>query len=154
MQHSYEVSVEWTGNDGEGTTSYRSYRRDHEVTAEGRPPLAGSADPTFRGSPDRWNPEQLLVAALAQCHMLSFLHLAAVAGVVVETYRDDPVGHMVVERDGGGQLTGVVLHPQVTVRDPASITRAEGLHAEAHRLCFIARSVAFPVTHEPTTTAP
>ena len=79
--HRYDVTVTWTGNDGEGTKSYRSYRRDHDVDAPGRPTVPGSSDPAFRGDPSRWNPEQLLVAALSQCHMLSYLHQCAANGV-------------------------------------------------------------------------
>ncbi len=149
--HRYDVTVEWTGNDGEGTSTYRSYRRDHLVTHGQNPPIRGSADLAFRGDGDRWNPEQLLVAALSQCHMLMYLHLAADAGVVAEAYRDAPTGEMEMEADGAGQLTSVVLRPHVMVRDEATVETAAGLHAEAHRMCFIARSVAFPVTHEPTT---
>lgn len=152
-RHRYQVTVEWTGNDGDGTATYRSYRRDHEVRLDGHPTIAGSADPTFRGTARRWNPEQLLVASLSQCHMLMYLHLAADAAVVVEAYRDTPVGEMELEPDGAGQLTGVTLHPHVTVRGEDSVEAAAALHAEANRMCFIARSVAFPVAHQPTTTA-
>ena len=84
--HTYELTVTWTGDEGRGTADYRSYRRDHVVSAEGRPDLAGSSDPTFRGDATRWNPEQLLVAALSQCHMLWYLHLCATNDVVVTGY--------------------------------------------------------------------
>src|SRR5215472_8467847 len=77
--HSYNISVRWTGNRGTGTSGYRAYERDHDVTAEGRPVIAASSEPHFRGDPARWNPELELTAALAQCHMLWYLHLCAVA---------------------------------------------------------------------------
>lgn len=150
-QHSYRVSVTWTGNRGDGTASYRGYGRTNEVRADGRPPIPGSSDPAFRGEPDRWNPEQLLVAALAQCHLLWFLHLAAEAGVVVTGYADDPVGTMVTDDTGGGRFTEVVLRPRVEVAEPAMVEGAQRLHERANRLCFIASSVAFPVRHEPQT---
>jgi organic hydroperoxide reductase OsmC/OhrA len=148
--HQYDITVSWTGNDGEGTASYRSYRRDHDVEAPGRPRIAGSSDPTFRGDAAKWNPEQLLVAALSQCHMLSYLHLCAIDGVVVTAYVDEAHGEMVVNADGSGQFTSVVLRPHVTVADPAMVERAGELHADAGKLCFIARSVNFPVHHEPS----
>ena len=151
--HTYDVSVAWTGDRGEGTSDYRSYGRDHVVRAEGRPDLAGSADPTFRGDADRWNPEQLLVAALAQCHMLWYLHLCATNEVVVTGYEDEAHGEMRTHRDGSGEFTSVTLRPRVTVAEPAMVEVAERLHAEAPQLCFIARSVNFPVAHEPTVTA-
>lgn len=147
--HSYELSLQWQGNRGQGTTGYRDFGREHEVRAPGKPPLAGSADPSFRGDPERWNPEELLVAALAQCHMLWFLHLAAVAGVVVTDYTDTPNGTMRMSSDGGGQFTEVVLRPVVTVVDPSMADKASGLHEDANAKCFIARSVNFPVRHEP-----
>lgn len=164
--HTYRVAVSWTGNRGEGTSGYRAYDRSHEVTAgaqdqahdsrrRGRPhPIAGSSDPDFRGDPDRWNPEQLLTAAVAQCHMLWYLHLCAVAGVVVTGYCDDAVASMAEDADGGGRFTQVVLRPQVTVSSPDMIEKAIGLHRDAHEKCFIARSVNFPVRHEPVVTAP
>jgi organic hydroperoxide reductase OsmC/OhrA len=150
--HRYELTVTWTGDRGTGTSGYRAYSRAHEVSAPGRPPLLGSSDPAFRGEPDRWNPEQLLVAALSQCHMLSYLHLCADAGIVVTAYVDNPRG-VLAEASGGGQFTEVVLRPQVTVATPEMVERAGGLHVDAHKLCFIANSVNFAVLHEPVTLA-
>ncbi|HEY2670904.1 MAG TPA: OsmC family protein [Rugosimonospora sp.] len=149
--HSYELTVTWTGNRGTGTSGYRAYGRGNEVTAPGLPMLPGSSDPTFRGERDRWNPEQLLVAALAQCHLLSYLHACVNAGVVVVGYTDTPLGKMVETPDGGGHFTEVVLRPQVTVATADMADRAAGLHEIAHELCFIANSVNFPVLHRPVT---
>ncbi|MGA2529315.1 MAG: OsmC family protein [Acidimicrobiales bacterium] len=149
--HRYELSLTWTGNAGSGTSSYRAYRRDHEVRGSAKPVIEGSSDPGFRGDARRWNPEELLVASLAQCHMLWYLHLAATAGVVVTAYTDAPVGVMSEDDDGGGQFTEVVLRPVVTVSDRAMSARADALHSSAGELCFIARSVNFPVRHEPVT---
>jgi len=152
-EHHYRVRLVWTGNTGTGTSSYRAYRRDHEVSAEGPPVIPGSSDPAFRGDPARWNPEQLLLASLAQCHMLWYLHLAATAGVTVLAYRDEPTGTMVEEATGAGRFREAVLHPQVTVADPAQVELAESLHDRVGEFCFIARSVNFPVHHRPTTEA-
>jgi len=152
-EHVYETEVVWTGNLGTGTDSYRSYRRTHEVRADGVPPLAGSADPHFRGDADRWNPEQLLLAALSQCHLLSYLHVCAVNGVVVTAYTDRAAGTMTETSDGGGRFTEVTLRPVVEVADPAMVDKALALHEQAHSVCFIANSVNFPVRHEPAVTA-
>jgi organic hydroperoxide reductase OsmC/OhrA len=158
--HSYDVTVAWTGNRGSGTSGYRAYDRDHEVTVSGgsdgegaadvgRPqPIAGNFDSVFRGDQDRWNPEQLLTAALAQCHMLSYLHACATAGIVVTGYTDEAHGTMTETTDGGGHFTEVVLRPRVTVASPDMVEKATALHAEAHERCFIASSVNFPVKHE------
>jgi organic hydroperoxide reductase OsmC/OhrA len=147
--HRYEVTVVWTGNQGEGTSGYRAYARDHEVTADSRPPLKGSSDRAFRGNADRWDPERLLVAALSQCHMLSYLHVCAEAGVVVVDYVDEAEGEMQQTPDGGGQFTEVTLRPRVTISEESMKEAARELHARAHQLCFIANSVNFPVLHEP-----
>jgi len=151
--HGYEVSVRWTGNRGSGTRGHRDYGRSHEVEAPGRPAIAGSADPAFRGEADRWNPEQMLVAALSQCHMLSYLYLAAVAGVVVTGYTDTAAGTMTVDPSGVGRFVDVVLRPVVAVAEPSMRDRAQALHQEAHAHCFIAQSVNFPVRHEPVARA-
>ena len=150
-QHSYATRTEWTGNLGEGTTSYRTYSRDHVISAAGRPDLAGSSDPAFRGDATRWNPEDLLVASLSSCHMLWYLHLCAQAKITVLAYRDDATGTM-VENEGGGRFTAAVLKPVVTIAAGGDVARAEALHEDAHRLCFIANSVSFPVTIEAAVT--
>jgi len=149
--HSYELSLQWTGNTGSGTSSYRAYSREHEIRAVGKPVIAGSSDPAFRGDSQRWNPEELLVAALSQCHMLSYLHLAASAGIVVTAYCDTPLGTMNENPDGSGEFTTVLLRPSVTVAAADMRERADALHADAEKLCFIARSVNFPVHHQPVT---
>ena len=149
-QHTYALDLVWTGNTGDGTTGYRSYTRDVTASSSGKPELLLSADKPFRGDPGRWNPEELLLAALSECHLLSFLHVAVLHGVVVTSYTDAPVGTM--EQEGiGGRFTEVVLRPRVTVSDPAVVDLLPGLHAEASAACFIASSVNFPVRHEPTT---
>ncbi len=149
MQHSYAVEVEWTGAGEEGTATYRSYARDHVVRIEGLPDILGSADKTFRGDPARHNPEQLLLAALAQCHMLSYLHQAASRGIVVTAYRDAATGTM--ETAGtGGSFTSALLRPVVTITDASQAADALDAHGQASRDCFIAASVRFPVLHAPT----
>ena len=153
-RHHFAVAVQWTGNRGEGTATYRSYGRDHRIHAEGkRHEIQGSSDRVFRGDADRWNPEELVIAALSHCHMLSYLHVAATNGVIVVDYRDDATGTLQQEGDGG-RLIEATLRPVVTLaahHDEADARRAEELHHRASELCFIANSVNFAVTHEPTT---
>ena len=147
-EHTYSVTVTWTGNTGTGTSGYRDYARAHEISAEGKPAIAASSDPVFRGDRARWNPEELLVAALSGCHQLSYLHLCAVAGIVVTEYMDHAEGVMVETPDGSAQFTRVVLRPKVTVAAGSDVAKAKELHHEAHEKCFIARSVNFPVENE------
>lgn len=148
--HHYTLALRWTGNRGAGTVSYSGYDRAHEVTAEGKDTLIGSADPSFRGDPALWNPEELLVASLSACHMLWYLSLCSTAGVVVTGYVDDAKGTMVQDRSGAGGFSEVILRPAVTVAEAGMAAKAEELHAAAHENCFIARSVRFPVRHEPS----
>jgi organic hydroperoxide reductase OsmC/OhrA len=150
--HRYEVTTTWTGNRGTGTSGYRDYGRDHEIGADGRPVIAGSSDPVFRGDKTRWNPELELLAALSQCHMLSYLHVCVTAGVVVTAYEDAPYGLMAETDDDGGHFTEVVLRPKVTVADAGMARKAQELHEQANEKCFIASSVNFPVRHEPSVT--
>lgn len=150
--HNYELQVEWTGNTGEGTKTYRGYRRDHTITAVGKPQIPGSSDPSFRGDPSRYNPEDLLVASLSACHMLSYLHLCAVNHLTVLGYRDSALGLMEENNDGSAQFTRVTLRPTVNISPGDDQAKAHALHAEAHHLCFIARSVNFPVDIEPNIT--
>lgn len=151
-EHTYAASLRWTGDRGEGTAAYRGYGREHVLSARGKPDIGGSSDPAFRGDASRWNPEELLVAALSSCHLLMYLHLCAEAGAVVVGYEDDASGVMAMAGDGGGEFTEVTLRPRVTVAEESMIAAAEAQHARAHELCFIARSVNFPVRHEPTVT--
>jgi organic hydroperoxide reductase OsmC/OhrA len=144
-QHNYEIPVEWTGNTGEGTKTYRSYNRNYKISAAGKPEILGSSDPSFRGDPSRYNPEDLLVASLSACHMLSYLHLCAVNHITVLEYRDAALGLMEENTDGSAQFTHVTLRPTVTIATGDDEAKAKALHAQAHHLCFIARSVNFPV---------
>ncbi len=147
--HHYQVSTVWTGNLGSGTRSYTSYSRDHELLVAGKPPLAGSADPAFMGDPARYNPEELLVAALSACHMLWFLHLAVGKRLPVQAYRDEARDTMVTTPGGGGFFSEVVLRPAVTVDSRTETRLVRALHERAHALCFVANSVNFPVKCEP-----
>ena len=149
-EHSYEARVTWTGNLGQGTAGYKAYARDYDIACPGRPPLRGSADPVFRGDAGRHNPEDLLVAALSACHMLWYLHLCSDAGVVVTAYEDAAEGTMATHPpEGAGEFTRVTLRPRVTIAAGSDAALAARLHARAGANCFVARSVNFPVTHEP-----
>lgn len=152
-QHHYSCTVTWTGNTGPGTVSYTGYERDHRITHTSKSAIRGSSDPAFRGDPSAWNPEELLVASLSQCHMLFFLHLAAKSGVIVESYQDSPVGTM-TEDGNGGAFTEVVLRPNVVVSSSGTADACEHLHAQAHERCYIANSVNFVVRHKPTMSTP
>ena len=149
-QHQYELTIQWTGNQGTGTNTYRSYERSHIISAENKPEIIASSDPAFRGDKTKYNPEELLIASLSSCHMLSYLHMCAVAGIVVLDYTDKATGIMVETPDGGGHFTEVTLYPVVIVANSSMIDKANELHHQANKLCFIANSCNFPVHHQPT----
>lgn len=147
--HHYTSRLVWTGNKGEGTASYKAYDRDHVLSVNNKPEIPGSSDPSFRGNPERYNPEELLVASLSSCHMLWYLHLCSVNNIVVVDYRDQAEGMMMERPDGSGYFKEVTLRPVVTITDASHVERARALHHEANKLCFIASSMNFPVQHEP-----
>lgn len=150
-EHRYEIDIEWLGDRGEGTSGYRAYGRQHVVRAAGKNhEIDGSSDRVFHGDRERWNPEELLLAALSQCHMLSYLHVATRHGVVVKEYTDAATGTMIEDGRGGGAFSEATLRPRVVVADASMLTLADEIHAEAAEKCFIAASVAFPVHHEAT----
>ena len=151
-QHQYTTKLEWTGNEGKGTLNYRSYNRNHIISIAGKEEsIKGSSDPSFRGDPSRYNPEELLVASLSACHMLWYLHLCSVNKIVVTDYIDEATGVMEESPDGSGKFSEVILHPTVTIENAELIAKAETLHAEAHKMCFIANSCNFPIRHQPNT---
>ena len=148
--HRYTTTLTWTGNTGEGTASYRGYERAHEIAVEGKPAIPASSDPSFRGDPARWNPEELLLASISSCHQLWYLHLCAVNGVVVVAYRDEAVAVMVEDETGGGRFESATLRPHVTITAGSDRAKALALHHDANAKCFVANSLNFPVGHEAT----
>ncbi|MBK7887143.1 MAG: OsmC family protein [Bacteroidetes bacterium] len=149
-EHSYKLTLKWTGNTGHGTSDYKSYERSHIIQSEQKVDIAASSDPAFRGDKTKHNPEELLIASLSGCHMLWFLHLCADAGVIVIDYEDHPTGTMIELETGGGRFKEVTLHPVVTLQNKEFAGKLNALHQRAHDLCFIANSVNFEVTHQPT----
>lgn len=148
-EHQYQTSLLWTGNKGSGTMDYRSYDRDFVISVAHKPDIQGSSDSAFLGDREKYNPEDLLVSSISSCHMLWYLHLCSRNGIVVLDYKDNAIGKMMEDADGSGRFKEVVLHPEVTIANEADIDKAEALHTEAHKLCFIANSCNFPIKHEP-----
>jgi len=149
-RHEYRVLNRWSGNLGTGTSSYAAYSRNHELSGDAKKSaIPGSADPLFRGDRERYNPEELLVSAVSACHMLWVLHRCADAGIVVTEYTDEATGEMQERADGSGEFTRVVLRPHMKITDTSRADEVIAIHAKVHEVCAIARSVNFPVEHEP-----
>ena len=151
--HAYAARVVWDGHPRDEKFDYATYSRRYRTIIQGKPEIAGSADPMFRGDGDRHNPEDLFVAAISACHMLTFLALCAWKGIRVISYEDEAKGVMSLDGSGGGRFEEVTLYPRVTISDASRIDEATKLHAKAHEQCFIANSCSVPIRNEPVTVA-
>ncbi|MEM7215161.1 MAG: OsmC family protein [Pseudomonadota bacterium] len=147
-QHDFPSQIVWTGNRGAGTSAYRAYDRTWNMTVPGKEVVHCSNDPLLGGDPTKYNPEDLLITALASCHMLWYLHLCSEAGITVTAYQDSPVGIGESEPSGKGRFLEAVLKPRITVTHDSDANKAVSIHDEIHNYCFIARSVNFPVRFE------
>jgi organic hydroperoxide reductase OsmC/OhrA len=146
--HHYSLTVNWTGNKGEGTNGYKSYERSHEIVIDAKEIIIGSSDSAFLGDSTKHNPEELLLASISSCHMLWYLHLCSDAGIVVTNYTDNAKGIMEETADAGGKFTSVTLYPTITLKNITQQEQADALHSKANKLCFIANSLNFKVAHE------
>jgi len=140
--HRYATRTVWEGNLGEGTARYTGYGRAYRVVIAGKADLAGSADPAFRGQADRHNPEELFLAAVSACHMLSYLALCARRGLRVVGYQDAAEARLDLD---AGRLADITLRPEVILAPGGDAAVAAELHDAAHARCFIARSCAVPI---------
>ncbi len=147
-QHAYTSKIVWTGNRGQGTSTYRGYDRTWSIVTPGKPVIECSNDPLLGGDPTRPNPEDLLLSSLSSCHMLWYLHLASNAGIAVLHYEDEPVGVGEASPNGAGRFLSATLRPSIHVPMGTDLAKADAIHHEIHTFCFIARSVNFPVAYE------
>ena len=147
-KHHYKAQINWTGNEGTGTTNYKSYNRNYSININGKSSdILGSSDPAFLGDATRYNPEDLLLASVSSCHMLWYLHLCATNNIVVTSYNDVALGEMEETKNGSGKFSNITLHPKITVTHSSMIAKAETLHNDANKMCFIANSLNFKVMH-------
>ncbi len=148
-KHTYTASLIWTGNLGEGTTTYQAYKRDYTIRIDGKRDIKGSSDPSFRGDRNRHNPEELFIASISSCHMLWYLHLCSVNGITVVDYQDQATGLMVEKEGGAGHFESVTLKPEIVILESDKKDLANELHQKANERCFIANSCNFEIEHEP-----
>lgn len=148
QEHLFQALITWTGASAGPTESYRAYSREFSVQIEGKAELAGSAAPTFLGDASLHNPEDLLLAAVAGCHLLSYLAIVARQGILVTSYIDQATAVMKI-KDGKMRIVEATLRPRVVVAPGTDIEKAEALHLQANQECFIANSVNFPIHHFP-----
>ncbi|RPD97811.1 OsmC family peroxiredoxin [Candidatus Pantoea deserta] len=149
MEHLYKSHISWTGNLGTGTSGYKAYKRTWDIAIEGKEPVHCSNDPLLGGDSGKMNPEDLLISSLSACHMLWYLHLASDAGITVTGYEDTPVATGEILKGGAGRFISAILRPKITVIAGTDLHAATAIHDKIHEVCFIARSVNFPVSYEP-----
>jgi len=143
----FGTRVRWTGSYVEEQTGGRSYTRDMLVEPPGKPPIAGSASSRFFGDDARYNPEDLMLASLAECHMLTYLALVTKAGIRLAQL-EIQVSGTIGTLEGKTRLVRATLTARTRLLsgDPE---KARALHTDAHEQCFMSNSVNFPINIQP-----
>jgi organic hydroperoxide reductase OsmC/OhrA len=140
----YTADIAWALRDGEDFAKGR-YSRGHVISFDGGLIVPASASPHVVGKwavPEAVDPEEMFVAALSNCHMLTFLHKARLAGFVVTAYADKAEGVMEEIAPGRMAVTKVWLRPEISWEGASPDTdQLAALHHAAHEECFIANSV-------------
>ena len=149
-EHNYKLTTVWTGNKGDGTKNVKTYDRSHTISIQGKPELFLTTDNPAVGDNSKLNPEDLLVSAISSCHMLSYLYLCAMEGIVITIYNDNATGIMIEKSSGGGSFKEVTLNPVFYVAEKSMVEKAIELHHKAHEICFIANSLNFEVKYNLT----
>ena len=145
VAHQYRASVKWTR--GGATFTDQRYSRGHTWSFDGGVTVPASSSPLSVKLPysvaEAVDPEEAFVAALASCHMLTFLYVAAKQGFVVEDYTDDAVGEMSKNERGKFWVSKVILSPAIAFagEKQPSPEQWDELHHLAHEECYIANSV-------------
>lgn len=143
-ESNFTSRVRWTGSYVPGQAGGRSYTRDILVEPDGKPPIPGSAGVRFFGDDTRYNPEDLMLASLAECHLLTYLALATKAGIRLESLRIEIQGTLGTV-EGKTRFVRAELTAHTALAPGGDAERARALHAEAHEGCFMASSVNFPI---------
>ncbi|OOV19551.1 OsmC family protein [Flavobacterium sp. LM4] len=150
MKHFFKATINWTSNQNQEQSVKKNYSKTHQIKIEGKPILDVSAAKAFKGDPELYNPEDLLLSSLVSCHMMSYLYVCSQNGIEVLEYTDNAEATLEVTADGSGRFTEVRLHPKVKIANVDKMQEALELHIKANQLCFIANSCNFPVLHNAT----
>lgn len=150
FKHLFKAAINWTSGQNQQQSEKKFYSKTHQIKIERKPVLDVSAAKAFKGDPELYNPEDLLLSSLVSCHMMSYLYVCSQNGIEVVEYSDNAEAVLEVAPDGSGRFTEVRLYPKVKIANPDKIQQALELHAKANQLCFIANSCNFPVLHNAT----
>ncbi len=150
--HTFEITLHYPAKAGQLTPPEADFSRNNVMRAAGKQDVPASSPPAFGGDGTRYNPEELMLMSLSECHMLTFLALAAKKRIAIVAYEDRATGELGIGEFGiAGKMSmqKVTLHPRVTVAKGTNLADAHAMHEKAHANCFMANSVNFPVTTEP-----
>ena len=149
--HQFETTLRWPAQASQAMPPSPAFSRNNILGGTGKPDVPGSSPAIYGGDSSRYNPEELLLMSLAECHMLTYLAIAAKKNITVVAYEDHATGTLGFAEAGtpGAKMSmqSVILHPRVTVAKGTNLTDAQAMHEKAHANCFMANSVNFPVTH-------
>lgn len=147
--HNYNLAINWTGNQGTGTSNYKEFDRSYTIQIENKADILGSSDPEFRGDNTKHNPEELLLASVSSCHMLWYLHFCSEAKIIVTHYIDNATAILEETENGNGKFTSISLNPTITITEKSMVEQATELHKKANEFCFVANSLNLKVDHRP-----
>ncbi|OXB02804.1 OsmC family protein [Flavobacterium pectinovorum] len=148
MKHLFKAELNWASSPNPEQSASKFYSKSHKIVIEGKPVLNVSAAKAFKGDPELYNPEDLLLSSLVSCHMMSYLYVCSQNGIEILEYSDNAEATLEVNPDGSGRFVEVLLNPKVKISNQDKIDLAIELHTKANQLCFIANSCNFPVLHE------
>lgn len=144
----YEITLAYPAESGQLTPPAPAYSRNSTMRADGKPEVNASAPEAGGGDAARYNPEELMLMSLSQCHMLTYLAIAAKKRIAVVAYTDRATGVLGAGSNGKISMQAVTLRPRVTVARGSNLADAQAIHDKAHAYCFMANSVNFPVNNE------
>ena len=150
MKHLFQAEVSWTSSQAQEDSTKRIYSKSHQIKIEGKPILNVSAAKAFKGDPELYNPEDLLLSSLVSCHMMSYLYVCAQNNIEVLEYSDNAEAILETFTGASGRFVEVRLNPKVKISNLHKIELAVDLHKKANQLCFIANSCNFPILHKAT----
>ena len=148
--HQFEALLHWPADPAQPRPPEAVFSRNNILQAPGKAPVPGSSPAVFGGDASRYNPEELMVMSLSECHMLTYLAIAAKKRMTILAYEDRATGSLGMAPSGSGKMSmqEVVLRPKVTVAKGPDLADAMAIHEKAHANCFMANSVNFPVRHD------
>nr|WP_315151513.1 OsmC family protein [uncultured Flavobacterium sp.] len=150
FKHLFKVKLNWNSAPKEAVSLSKKYLKTHQIAIEGKEILNISAAKAFKGDPDLYNPEDLLLSSLVSCHMMSYLYVCSQKGIDVISYQDEAEATLEVLENGSGRFIEVRLYPKTVIKQQEKIAEALSLHAKANELCFIANSCNFKIVHFPS----